>query len=71
MEDLIRAFQIFLRYGNVPYPTHCEHDVMYVMVNPAHVTDEDKAVLDELGFYPADEDDYIQDVFYSFKYGSA
>ena len=26
MEDLIKALQILLKYGNPKYPTHCEHD---------------------------------------------
>lgn len=69
MEDLIKALQIFLKYGNPDYPTHCEHDVMYICgIEPDQVSDEDKAELDRLGFFVADEPD---DGFMSFKYGSA
>lgn len=50
MEDLIKALQIFLKYGNKNYPTFCEHDILYVDVDPSVVSDEDKKVLDELGF---------------------
>lgn len=66
MEDLIKALQIFLKYGNKKYPTSCEHDILYVDVDPNIVSDKDKNTLDELGFFVDDEND----CFYSFKYGS-
>ena len=66
MEDLIKALQIFLKYGNKNYPTFCEHDILYVDVDPSVVSDEDKKVLDKLGFFVDDEND----CFASFKYGS-
>lgn len=66
MEDLIKALQIFLKYGNKDYPTHCEHDTMYVMYSPSDVSEEDKAELKRLSFSP-DENGY----FTSYKYGSA
>lgn len=68
MEDLIKAFTIFLKYGNPNYPTHCEHDVMYVSVDPKIVSSEDKEELNKLGFFP--ENVNYGDVFYSYKYGS-
>lgn len=68
MEDLIKAFTIFLKYGNPHYPTHCEHDVMYVSINPKDVSKEDIEALGELGFYPENID--YGNVFYSHKYGS-
>ncbi len=64
---LIQALQIFLKYGDVNYPTHCEHDVMTVCVDPAKVSDEDKAALDKLGFFVDDS----EDCFKSYRYGSA
>jgi hypothetical protein len=66
MEDLIKALQIFLKYGNKKYPTSCEHDILYVDVDPSIVSDKDKKTLDELGFFFDDEND----CFASFKYGS-
>lgn len=66
MEDLIKAFQIFLKYGNPDYPTHCEHDILYVMIDPNDVSEEDIKKLDELGFFANDVDG-----FSSYKYGSA
>ena len=67
MEDLIKALNILLKYGNPQNPTHCEHDVMRVMIDPADVSEEDKKELDGLGFFPDDEFDCFQ----SFRYGSA
>ncbi len=67
MSDLIKAFQIFLKYGNPKYPTHCEHDILTVCgIDPANVSTEDKAALEELGFILGDEDAFI-----SFRFGSA
>jgi hypothetical protein len=34
MSDLIKALQIFLKYGNPDSPTHCEHDELFVMMIP-------------------------------------
>ena len=31
MEDLIKALQILLKYGNPKYPTVCEHDILYIV----------------------------------------
>ena len=67
MEKLIKAFQIFLKYGNPEYPTSCEHDIMFVFIDPGIVSDEDKKTLCELGFIYHDG----EESFSSFKYGSA
>lgn len=69
MKDLIEALQIFLKYGNPYAPTHCEHDVLTVMIDPSDVSDEDIARLDELGFDVGSE--YGQEMFTSFRFGSA
>ena len=66
MEDLIKALQIFLKYGNPAYPTHCEHDELYVMVDPSIVSEEDTALLATLSFEP----DHLG-TFASRKFGSA
>lgn len=55
MEDLIKALQIFLKYGNPAYPTNCSHDKLYVDIDPEKVSEEDIKALDELGFSPSDE----------------
>lgn len=81
MEDLIKALQIFLKYGNPTYPTHCEHDVLYVCVSPKGMSKENIKELDDLGFFPCNgnaesyEDDFDgeyedDDYFMSYKYGS-
>lgn len=68
MEQLIEALQIFLKYGNPSYPTHCEHDCLWICgIQPSQVSKEDKAKLKKLGFF-VDESD---DSFKSFRYGSA
>ncbi len=68
MEQLIEALQIFLKYGNPGWPTGCEHEKLYVFIDPAIVSPEDKAKLEELRFFVSEDE---PDVFYSFRYGSA
>lgn len=68
MRNLIEALQIFLKYGNPSHPTHCEHDEMTICgINPKKVSQEDKDLLYDLGFFE-DEGDKR---FKSFRYGSA
>ncbi len=66
MNDLIKALQIFAKYGNPECPTHCEHDKLQVCIKPNLVSGIDKLELSLLSFY-IDEDD---DCFYSFRFGS-
>jgi hypothetical protein len=66
MDDLIEALQIMRKYANPKFPTHCEHDIMYVAVDPNLVSKEDLVKLVELGFDPAFDDN----MFYSSLYGS-
>lgn len=68
MRELIEALQIFAKYDPPLWPTHCEHDVLYVLVDPGQVSDEDKKRLDELGFIPCRGD--IAG-FMSFRFGPA
>ncbi len=65
MKEIIQALQIFLKYGNPHSPFHCEHDTLYVMIEPQIVSVEDKAALRELGFIAA------SDNFVSHRFGSA
>ena len=65
LSKLIEALQIFLKYGDIKYPTYCEHDELYVCVDPKIVSDEDKALLKSLGFHESGE------CFKSYRYGSA
>jgi hypothetical protein len=80
MEDLIKALQILLKYGNPKYPTHCEHDCLYIIgIEPEQISDEDKKALDELGFIvriegdidESDEEEIEESEIFSYRYGSA
>jgi hypothetical protein len=64
MSDLIKALQIFLKYGDPRWPTHCEHDVLYVMIDPSIISKDDLSTLDEIGFF--DNGDHFE----SFRFGS-
>ena len=68
MENLIKALQIFLKYGNPENPTHCEHGILYICddYDPEDFSKEDIVELEKLGFYLSD-----QGWFISHKYGSA
>ena len=79
MEDLIKALQILLKYGNPKYPTHCEHDELTIHgIEPELISAEDKKELSDLGFeiniegVYDEENDYTPDEskIYSFRYGS-
>jgi hypothetical protein len=51
MKNLIKAFTILSKYTKDPFPTCCEHDVLYVpVVDYDAVSEEDKAELKSLGF---------------------
>ena len=68
MEDLIKALQIFLKYGNPEYPTHCEHDVLTICyIDPKKVSDVDKKELATLGFFESRD----EESFYSYRFGKA
>jgi len=67
MDDLIEAFNIFRKYGNPEFPTHCEHDVMYVAIEYNKVSDEDICKLEDLGFDQNEADMG----FKSYRFGSA
>lgn len=65
MENLIKALQILLKYGNPCYPTNCSHDELMVCISPELVSEEDLKILEELSFIPNEYEG-----FSSFKYGS-
>ena len=68
MKDLIEALNIFLKYTDTRYPTHCSHDQLSIMeVEEGDVSKEDIQRLDELGFFWSESDD----CFISFRFGSA
>lgn len=49
------------------FPTHCEHDVIWLCVDPSEVSDEDRSRIEELGFFACED----EDCFKSYKFGSA
>ena len=68
MEDLIKALQILLKYGNPKYPTVCEHDILYIVgIDLEKISIEDITKLENLGFIINIKESEI----YSFKFGSA
>jgi hypothetical protein len=72
MDDLIKALQILRKYLKEDNysPTYCEHDLLTIMdVDPSEVSPEDVAELDRLGFHISDE--YGEEAFASFRFGSA
>lgn len=69
MNDLIKALQIFLQYGNPDSPCHCEHDTLYIDIDRDLVSEDDKKKLDELGFFISEDSEY-EPGFISFRYGS-
>jgi hypothetical protein len=66
MNELIEALNIFAKYTQDNYPTHCEHDTLMILVDPRLVSKEDVTKLDDLGFFVSDDGH-----FYSFRFGSA
>lgn len=69
MKDLIEALTILSKYTDVDYPTHCEHDVMQVNVDPSLVTDDDRAKLASLGFEAFEGGDGEDPDFRSYRFG--
>lgn len=67
MNDLIEALTIFAKYTSDAHPTSCEHDSLYVLVDPAMVSAEDTARLEVLGFHARVRDGHFE----SFRFGSA
>lgn len=68
MKDLVEALSIFQKYKDLQWPTHCEHDVLYIMgVTRDEVSGEDQGRLEELGFLWSESDDCWE----SFRFGSA
>lgn len=70
LSKLIEALNIFLKYGDPDFPTHCEHDVMIICgIGPKDVSEEDIENLNDLGFVVACP--FGEEVFQSYLYGSA
>ena len=67
MNDLIKALQIFAKYKSLTYPTHSEHERLYIVgINKSDVSGEDLDELSELSF----KWDETEEMFYSYRFGS-
>lgn len=55
MSKLIRALNIFLKYGDIESPIICCHEELIVVMNPELVSEEDTVALEELGFLANDD----------------
>lgn len=68
MEDLITALQIFVKYQNQQWPTHCEHDILMIMgIEEDELSEQDKKEVESLGFHWNGE----YDCWASYRFGSA
>jgi hypothetical protein len=71
MKDLIEALNIFGRYGDHDHPTHCEHEVLYIVgITEDEVSKEDTKRLDQLGFHFGSPEG-LDNCWYSHRFGSA
>jgi hypothetical protein len=70
MYNLIEALIILAKYGYPDHPTNCEQGELTITpeINPDSVSLDDKAKLEELGFFVSN--DYGRNVFKSFRFGS-
>jgi hypothetical protein len=70
MDDIIEALNIFRKYMEseyeIGYPTHCEHDVLFINCDKKDIPEEDVKRLEELGFIWMSGDD----CWGSFRFGS-
>lgn len=68
MKNLIAALNIFLKYKDSDFPTHCEHDVLWICgYKGIEFSEEDRIELKKLGFFEDEGDDCWK----SYRYGSA
>ncbi len=57
---LIESFSIFGRYGEGEFRTGAEHDILYVYIDPAEVSEADTVRLSELGWEPSAPDNFYR-----------
>ena len=69
MKELIEALTILYKYMSVEtkYPTHCEHDVLFVFGVDKEISEEDTRRLKELGFFKNEDYD---NSWKSYRFGS-
>jgi hypothetical protein len=64
MKDLIEALTIFMKYDDGDNVS-CDHDELFICIDPSEVSEEDLKRLEELSFEPNDVDG-----FSSHRFGS-
>lgn len=69
--DLAECLSILAQYTSPSSPTHCEHDVLTICVDPALVSAEDLARLDALGVHAGKPGSDNDGCFYSFRFGGS
>lgn len=71
MKKLIEALTIFAKYKDLEWPTHCEHDALFIMgITEDEVSPEDQARLKQLHFFFS-EDAGGEPGWMSYHFGSA
>lgn len=65
MKDLIEALTIMMKHGDTYNPTHCGHDELHVYPKSMEFTKSELFRLDQLGFFPNDDEGFM-----SFRFGS-
>ncbi len=66
LDALIAALTIVRKYGNISFPTHCEHDELWLCgIDPDEMSKVDREAVLELGFKIEDGG------FKSYRFGSA
>lgn len=66
--DLIEGLTLLAAHQtNDVSPLHCEHDELTMMADPTAFTNDERARLVELGFFPSPDGE----TFTSFRFGSA
>jgi hypothetical protein len=68
MKKLIEALELFAKYKDLDYPTHCAHDTLCVVgITLEEVSATDRERLEVIGFIWSSE----YDSWVSYRYGSA
>ncbi len=68
MSNLIKALQIFLKYADNRWPTHCEHDILMISdILEDDISKHDQDRLKILGFFWNEE----HQCYASGRFGSA
>lgn len=73
LSTLIESLKILRTYSNPSYPTHCEHDILMVCIDPNTVSVAHRQRLTDLGWHynlKPTNCEIGDPCFYSYAYGS-